>query len=49
MIVTGTIINADGNSEYIVAEGNTYPEARANLDALLTEGQKLIVIRTGNY
>lgn len=46
MILTGTISTADNQRDHISAEGNTYDEARAALDALLTEGQRLIVIRT---
>lgn len=46
MILTGTVTTADNQYDYISAEGTTYQEARAKLDALVTEGQKLIVIRT---
>lgn len=46
MILTGTISTADNHLDRISAEGNTYEEARAALDALLTEDQHLIVIRT---
>lgn len=46
MILTGTITTADHQHDYISAEGNTYDEARAALDSLLTEGQRLIAIRT---
>ena len=46
MILTGTISTADHQHDHISAEGNTYDEARAALDALIPEGQQLIVIRT---
>ena len=46
MIVTGTVSTSDGTFDYLSAEGETYEEARAALDALLAEDQKLLVIRT---
>ena len=46
MILTGTISTPDHQHDHISAEGNTYDEARAALDALVPEGQQLIVIRT---
>ncbi|MDJ0458597.1 hypothetical protein PUN71_015440 [Arthrobacter sp. NQ7] len=49
MIVTGTISSPDGNYDQISVEGATYEEARGKLDALLNEGQQLLVIRTDNY
>lgn len=49
MIITGTVTNtSDGTFDYLSAEAATYVEARAKLDALLSEDQKLIVIRTDN-
>jgi uncharacterized membrane protein len=44
--LTGTITNPDGSYAYIDVEGDTYEEAREDLDARLGEGQKLITIRT---
>jgi hypothetical protein len=44
-MITGTVTTSDNAYDYISAEGTTYEEARAKLDDLLQEGQKLIVIR----
>ena len=49
MIVTGTITNPDGSQFHLDAEGATYEETLENLNALLEEGQKLLVIRTDHY
>jgi len=49
VILTGTVSTAENQYDYISAEGATYQETRAKLDALLLEGQKLIVIRTDSY
>lgn len=49
MIVTGTLTNADGSLNHIEVEGTTYDEAREKLDALVQDGQQLIVIRTDRY
>lgn len=49
MILTGTVTTSDDNYDHISAEGATYEEARAKLDALLADNQKLIVIRTDHY
>ena len=49
MILTGTVTTTEDQYDYISAEGATYEEARAKLDALLGDGQKLIVIRTDHY
>lgn len=46
MIITGTVTTSDGTFDYLSAEAATYEEARAQLDALLSPDQKLIVIRT---
>ncbi|MDQ0733236.1 hypothetical protein [Arthrobacter sp. B1I2] len=45
MILTGTVSTPDNAYDYSSAEGSTYEEARARLDMLLQEGQKLIIIR----
>ncbi|MFJ6285235.1 hypothetical protein ACIQHF_19525 [Pseudarthrobacter oxydans] len=49
MILTGTITTEDNQYDYLSAEGDTYEEAPANLNALVADGQKLIVIRTDSY
>lgn len=36
----------DGSTDHISAQGNTYEDAKATLEATLPEGTKLIVIRT---
>ncbi|MBD1540551.1 hypothetical protein HC749_20625 [Arthrobacter sp. S13_S34] len=46
MILTGTVTTEDNAYDYLSAEGDTYEEARAKLNALLADGQKLLVIRT---
>ncbi|WP_202615746.1 hypothetical protein [Arthrobacter sp. H-02-3] len=45
MILTGTVIPDNKQYDYLSAEGATYEEARAKLDTLLADGQKLLVIR----
>lgn len=45
MKIIGTVNNTDGSQERISFEGSTYEDARARLDALLTDAQQLIVIR----
>lgn len=49
MILTGTVTIADNQYDYISAEGVTYEDARAKLDALLAEGQKPIVIPADHH
>jgi hypothetical protein len=49
VLLTGTVSCSDGSCDYVSAEGATYEEARAKLDALVGEDQKLLVIRTDNY
>ncbi|WP_193343082.1 hypothetical protein [Pseudarthrobacter sp. AB1] len=46
MEITGTIEDADGGHTRVTAQGATYEEAKAALEALVPEGHKLIVIRT---
>lgn len=45
-ILSGTISTADHQHDHISAEGNSYDEARADLDTPIPECQQLIVIRT---
>ncbi|MDQ0692538.1 hypothetical protein [Arthrobacter sp. W4I7] len=49
MMLTGTVTSEDNQYNCLSAEGDTYEEARANLETLLADGQKLIVIRTDSY
>jgi predicted RNase H-like HicB family nuclease len=42
----GTIEALDGSHGRVTAQGETYEEAKAALDAQVLEGHKLIVIRT---
>lgn len=42
--ITGTIEAPDGSHNHVTAQGRTYEEAE--LDAMVPEGHKLIVIRT---
>jgi hypothetical protein len=42
--ITGTIKNPNGEQTRVTASGNTYEEATAALEAIVPEGQKLIVI-----
>jgi len=45
--LTGTIQMADGSTDHIAAQGDdTYDNAKAALEAAITEGAKLIAIRT---
>ena len=46
MEITGTIQMPNGSTDHISAQGNTYEDAKAKLEAALPEGTKLIVIRT---
>ena len=46
MEITGTIQMPDGSTDHISAQGDTYEDAKAALEAALPEGTKLIVIRT---
>lgn len=46
MEIYGTIEGPDGATERITAEGGTYEEAKAALEAAVPEGHRLIVIRT---
>jgi hypothetical protein len=44
--ITGTIEGPDGATQRITADGGTYEEARAALEAAVPDGHRLIVIRT---
>jgi hypothetical protein len=44
--ITGTIQMPDGSTDHISAQGDTYEDAKATLEAALPEGTTLIVIRT---
>jgi hypothetical protein len=44
--ITGTIQLPDGSTDHISAQGGTYEDAKATLEAAMPEGTKLIVIRT---
>jgi hypothetical protein len=44
--ITGTIQLPDGSIDHISAQGDTYENAKATLEAAMPEGTKLIVIRT---
>lgn len=46
MELTGTIQMADGSIDHITAQGETYDNAKAALEAAVPEGTKLIAIRT---
>ncbi|WP_181364983.1 hypothetical protein [Arthrobacter sp. HMWF013] len=46
MEITGTIEAPDGSHDRVTAQGGTYEEAKAALEALVPEGHKLIVVRT---
>ncbi|WP_200950684.1 hypothetical protein [Arthrobacter sp. Soil762] len=45
MEITGTIQMADGSTDHITAQGDTYDNAKAVLEAAIPEGTKLIAIR----
>jgi hypothetical protein len=49
VILTGTVTAENDQYDYLSAEGATYEEARTKLNALLADGQKLLVIRTDHY
>jgi hypothetical protein len=49
VILTGTVTSENDEYDYLSAEGATYEEARAKLNGLLADGQKLLVIRTDSY
>jgi hypothetical protein len=49
VILTGTVTTENDEYDYLSAEGANYEEARAKLNALLEDGQKLLVIRTDSY
>ena len=46
MEITGTIQMADGSTDHITAQGDTYDNAKAALEAAIPEGTRLIAIRT---
>lgn len=46
MELTGTIQMADGSTDHISAQGDTYENAKASLEAAIPEDARLIVIRT---
>ena len=46
MEITGTIQMADGSTDHISAQGDSYENAKAALEAAIPEGTKLIAIRT---
>ena len=46
MEITGTIQMPDGSTDRISAQGETYEDAKATLEAAMPEDGKLIVIRT---
>ncbi|NSX37183.1 hypothetical protein HTS88_12315 [Pseudarthrobacter oxydans] len=46
MEITGTVEDPDGGHSRVTAQGSSYEEAKAALDAAVPEGHKLIVIRT---
>jgi hypothetical protein len=43
--ITGTIQMADGSIDYVTAQGDTYDDSKAALEAAIPEGTKLIAIR----
>ena len=45
MELIGTIQRADGSIDYITAQGDSYDNAKAALEAAIPEGTKLIAIR----
>ncbi|CAN7573774.1 hypothetical protein LJR078_004325 [Arthrobacter sp. LjRoot78] len=46
MEITGTVQAPDGSYERVSAQGNTYEEARQALAGKISEGYKLLAIRT---
>ncbi|MHA7297695.1 hypothetical protein [Pseudarthrobacter sp. MDT3-1] len=47
MDLTGTIQLADGSTDHISVQGDSYDNAKAALKAAVPEGAKLIAIRKG--
>jgi hypothetical protein len=39
---------ADGSTDYVSAQGDSYDNAKAALEAVIPEGAKLIAIRKGS-
>ncbi|MBT2555615.1 hypothetical protein [Arthrobacter sp. ISL-5] len=46
MEITGTVEDPEGGHSRVTAAGASYEEARLALEAMIPEGNRLIVIRT---